>query len=379
MPKFELSFDRLLAVMRKEFIQMRRDRMTFLMMIMIPLLQLILFGYAINTSPRHLPTVVVSAEHTPFTRRYIQGLKNTDYFRIIGGAQTEHQAQRLMAQGKALFIVNIPPNFTQDMLRGARPQILITADATDPVAIGGALMASRVVTENVFNRVLRGPLKAFQNRPPNVDFITHAKYNPEEITALNIVPALIGVVLTMTMIIITSIAITREQERGTMESLLATPVRPLEVMIGKITPYITVGYIQFIFIITAAGLLFHVPIEGSLWLLAVLMLPFIAANLAVGLTFSSIAKNQLQAMQMTFFFFLPSILLSGFLFPFYGMPVWAQWLGQVLPLTHFIRIVRGILLKGNGFDLLWPQLWPILLFMLAALFIGVKRYRQTLD
>ena len=376
---FDFSWSRALAMMRKEFIQMRRDRVTFIMMIFVPIFQLIIFGYAINTNPRHLPTAVVSAQHNQFTRSFIRGLQNTDYFSIRYLPKTEQAAERLLAEGKVLFVVNIPPNFTERLVRGLRPQLLVTADATDPVATGNALSAAQVLTRTVFNPDLRANLAQRQDPKPAVDIITHAKYNPEGITSFNVVPALLGVVLTMTMIMITSIAITREHERGTMESLLATPVQPLEVMIGKITPYVLVGYIQFLVIVGAATALFQVPVMGSLALLALVMLPFVAANLAIGLTFSSIAKNQMQSIQMTFFFFLPSILLSGFLFPFYGMPKWAQYIGNVLPLTHFIRIVRGIMLKGNTFPLIWPQLWPILLFMLVAVLIGVKRYRQTLD
>lgn len=373
------SWRRLWAVISKEFIHMRRDRLTFGMMVGIPLMQLILFGYAINTNPRHLPTAVVAANHSVYTRNIIRGLKNTDYFSIVHQTTSMAAAERLLAEGKVLFVVNIPPNFTDRLIRGQRPQLLVTADATDPVATGSALSAVPIMMQTVLNPLLEGNLTFLRNKPPTVDLVLHAKYNPEAITAFNIVPALIGVVLTMTMIMITSMALVRERERGSMESLLATPLRPLEVMIGKIVPYIAVGYVQFFLILIAASILFHVPFVGSLILLAILTLPFIVANLAMGLVFSSMADTQLQSMQMAFFFFLPSILLSGFIFPFKGMPVWAQYIGQMLPLTHFLKIVRGILLKGNPLSYLTSDIWPILLFMVVMVIVGVMRYRQTLD
>lgn len=373
------SWTRCIAVMLKEFIQMRRDRLTFAMMIGVPLLQLILFGYAINTNPKHLPTAIVMGDHSPFTYEFIRGLENTDYFRITQKPKTIKKANEMLALGKVLFVVSIPPDFTTRLVRDQHPQILIEADASDPVASVNAMAAIKPLAENIFNPLLKANLQDLKTKPLAVDIVVHRKYNPENITQYNIVPGLLGVVLTMTMILITSLAITRERERGTMESLLATPVRPLEVMIGKITPYIMVGYVQVLLIVLASRYLFDVPIEGSIITLLICVLPFIAANLSIGLTFSSIAKNQLQAVQMAFFFFLPSILLSGFMFPFAGMPQWAQWLGSILPLTHFLRIARGILLKGNGWAEIASNLWPIILFAALALLIGVKRYRQTLD
>ncbi|MEO6245838.1 MAG: ABC transporter permease, partial [Opitutaceae bacterium] len=255
----------------------------------------------------------------------------------------------------------------------------IEADATDPAATGPAIAAARTLAASVFDRDLKGPLARLLGRPGPVDFQVHAHYNPENITQYNVVPGLMGVVLTMTMVVITALAITRERERGTMENLLATPVRPFEVMLGKIIPYIVVGYIQVTLILIAAHFLFQVPLVGSIPLVYAVSFLFIAASLAVGITFSTLAKNQLQAVQMAFFFFLPSLLLSGFMFPFRGMPEWAQWIGSALPLTHFLRIVRGILLKGNGLAEIAPELWPLALFFLVAMAVGVKRYRQTLD
>jgi len=373
------TFHRLWAVVLKEFIQMRRDRVTFAMMIGIPLIQLTLFGFAINSDPKHLPTALCDADQGPFARTLISALRHSDYFALTGEAPTEAEAQRLLQLGDVQFVINIPVDFTRKLLRGERPTVLVEADATDPIATASALSAVNALADTLFDRDLTGPLAPLRAKPGPVDFEVHAQYNPENITQYNIVPGLMGIVLTMTMVMITGLAITRERERGTMENLLATPVRPFEVMVGKILPYIAVGYIQITLILVAARFIFNVPMVGSLPLLYAVALIFIAANLAVGITFSTLAKNQLQAVQMAFFFFLPSILLSGFMFPFRGMPEWAQWVGTCLPNTHFLRIVRGILLKGNGLAEIAPEIWPLLLFVAVAMTIGVKRYRQTLD
>ncbi|HVU18101.1 MAG TPA: ABC transporter permease [Candidatus Didemnitutus sp.] len=373
------TFHRFWAVVRKEFIQMRRDRVTFAMMVGIPLLQLTLFGYAINSDPRHLPTVVLNADRGPFARSLVEALRHSDYFTLTRDVASEAELEQLLRRGNIQFAVNIPEDFSRRLIRGERPSVLIDADATDPAATGPAVSALNSIASGVFDRDLVGPLTALRARPGPVDFRLHAHYNPENITQYNIVPGLMGVVLTMTMVVITALAITRERERGTMENLLATPARPLEVMTGKIMPYIVVGYIQMILILVAARFLFHVPMLGNLGLLFACALLFIAANLAVGITFSTLAQNQLQAVQMAFFFFLPSILLSGFMFPFRGMPEWAQVIGSCLPITHFLRIARGILLKGNGPLEIAPEIWPMLLFLAVAMAVGVKRYRQTLD
>ncbi len=373
------TFHRFWAVVLKEFVQMKRDRTTFAMMIGIPLVQLMVFGFAINSDPRHLPTALRSADQGPFARSFIEALRRSDYFTLVREADTEAEAAQMLQLGEVQFVINIPEDFTRRLLRGERPSVLIEADATDPAATGPALAAARALADAALDHDLTGPLAALRSRGGAVDFRIHALYNPENITQYNVVPGLMGVVLTMTMIIITALAITRERERGTMENLLATPIRPFEVMAGKILPYITVGYIQVTLILVAARWIFHVPMVGSLPLLYLVSLAFIAANLAMGITFSTLAKNQLQAIQMAFFFFLPSILLSGFMFPFRGMPDWAQVIGSVLPLTHFLRIVRGVLLKGNGLAEIWPELWPIALFLVVAMAVAVTRYRQTLD
>ncbi len=373
------SARRLWAIVLKEFIQMKRDRVTFGMMVGIPLMQLMLFGFAINTDPKHLPAAIRVADQGPFARTFVAALRNSGYFTFVRDTTSESETQQLLQLGEVQFVINIPVDFSRKLIRGEQPTVLIEADATDPAATGPAVAAVRALANNVLDRDLTGPLAKLRTRPAAVDFQIHAQYNPENITQYNVVPGLMGVVLTMTMVIITALAITRERERGTMENLLATPVRPFEVMVGKILPYIAVGYVQITLILVAANFIFHVPMIGSLPLLYAVSLLFIAANLAVGITFSTLAQNQLQAVQMAFFFFLPSILLSGFMFPFRGMPEWAQWIGTCLPNTHFIRIVRGILLKGNSAAEIAPQLWPLLLFFVIAMAIGGKRYRQTLD
>jgi len=377
--KFPLAWHRLWAIVLKEFVQMRRDRITFAMMVGIPLMQLVLFGFAINTDPKRLPTVVFDADHSVFSRSFVASLDNSGYFDILPPPASVTAAREAMAIGDIQFIVSIPPDFSRAVVRGERPALLLEADASDPSATGNALAALANLNQSALQHDLKGPLVKLNSGSPPFEVRVQRNYNPEGITQYNIVPGLMGTILTMTMIMMTGMAMTRELERGTLENLLAFPVHPLEVMIGKILPYIIVGYIQVTVILTAAHVLFHVPIAGSLPMLLLCVLVFLAANLTVGMMFSTIAKSQLQAMQMTFFFFLPSMLLSGFMFPFRGMPHWAQVIGEGLPLTHFLRIVRGIMLKGNGWVETWPNVWPLLVFMTVVMLIGFKRYRKTLD
>ena len=374
-----LSFARLWGIVVKEFVQMRRDRLTFGMILGIPLLQLTLFGFAINSDPRHLPAAVLSADHGPQSRTLLAALKTSTYFDFVREVKTEAEGRDALARGEVQFVINIPENFSRDLLRGDRPAVLIEADATDPAATGNALGSLATLFNSALQNDLKGPLAFLAPGTSPIELRVHALYNPEAITQYNIVPGLMGVILTMTMVMITGLAITRERERGTMENLLSMPTRPTEVLLGKITPYILVGYIQVAIILIASRFLFHVPMVGSIGLLLVVALVFIAANLAMGITFSTVAKNQLQAMQMAFFVFLPSILLSGFMFPFRGMPRWAQYLGELFPLTHFLRIVRGILLKGNGLNDILHEVLAIGLFAAVMLTLGIKRYRQTLD
>ncbi len=374
-----MSWSRFLAILIKEFRQIRRDRLTFAMMVAVPIVQLVLFGYAINTDPKHLPLAVVAADHSEFSRSLVASLENSQYFRVTERPRSEAEGDELLAKGEVQFLLVVPPDFSRKLLRGERPAVLLAADATDPAAAGNALAALSALGQQALARDLKGPLAALRGSDPPFEFRVQKRYNPEGVSRYNIVPGLIGVILTMTMVMMTSLAMTRERERGTMENLLATPVKPLEVMVGKIVPYILIGYVQVAVILLAAWLLFAVPMIGSIALLSAALIVFIAANLAVGFTFSTVARNQLQAMQLTFFFFLPSMLLSGFMFPFRGMPGWAQLVGEALPLTHFLRIVRGIMLKGNGIAEIMPNLWPIALFMLAAGAVAMLRYRQTLD
>jgi ABC-2 type transport system permease protein len=376
---FRASLMRLRAAFIKELIQLRRDRITFAMMIMIPLVQLTLFGYAINTSPRHLPTAVLVQDDSAFARSFMAAMRATDYFDISVSAASEEDLDRLILSGKVLFGVQIPAHFGRDLMRGERPALLVVADAADPTATGSAIAALQGLSTQVFSRELTGPAANLAPQPLPYELRVHQRYNPAGETRLNIVPGLMGLILTLTMLIFTALSVTREIERGTMESLLAMPIRPVEIMLGKIAPYLLVGGVQMTIILVAARLLFGIPVIGSLWLLIGLTLLFILANLSIGYTFSTIAQNQLQAMQMSFFFFLPNILLSGFMFPFKGMPGWAQAIGEILPLTHYLRIVRGIMLKGATFMDLQADVLALAAFTLFAMGVAVARFRQTLD
>jgi len=373
------SLSRFWAVAVKEFIQMRRDRLTLGMMVGIPVMQLLLFGFAINSDPRHMSTAVLSGDDSVFSRAIVSAMRTSTFFDFCEEAQTRAEADRLLLRGQVQFILTIPERFGENLLRGQRPVLLLEADATDPAATNYAISAFGQIVNLALERELRPPLAHLKAKDGPVDIRVHAQYNPEGITQYNVVPGLMGVILTLTLIIITGLAITREQERGTMENLLSTPVRPLEVMLGKIIPYILVGYVQISLIVGVSRFVFNVPIQGNLAMVFAISILFIAANLSVGLTFSTIARNQLQAMQLSIFFFLPSMLLSGFMFPFRGMPQWAQAVGSILPLTHYLRFVRGVMLKGAGLDDSWVHVWPIGVFLVVVLTIGLIRYRNTLE
>ena len=373
------SWTRWISIVIKEFIQLKRDRLTFGMIVGIPVIQVLLFGFAINSDPKSLPTAVVSLDNGRYTRTIVSALANTGYFRFVHEPASMEEADRMIERGKVQFVVTIPAGFERALVRGDRPQLLIEADATDPSATGNALAAVNQALTTALAHDFQGVTGELTVGTVAVDVRIQRRYNPEGITAYNIVPGLLGVILTMTMVLMTGLAMTRERERGTFENLLSTPALPVEVMTGKIIPYILIGLIQVTLALLAARYIFSVPIEGSIVLLYGVVLVFIAANLTLGITFSSIARNQLQAMQMTFFFFLPSILLSGFMFPFRGMPEWAQAIGSLLPLTHFLVLVRGILLKGTSLHELYSSIWPIFAFMGAILLLGLKFYRKTLD
>ncbi|OGA30057.1 MAG: mannose-1-phosphate guanyltransferase [Betaproteobacteria bacterium RIFCSPLOWO2_02_FULL_65_24] len=379
MTGFGFSLSRWLGIIVKEFIQLRRDRLTFGMVVGIPVIQLVLFGYAINSDPRDLPAAVLSADPSPYARSFIRSLENSGYFRVVRQLRSEAQAEELLAHGEVQFVVNIPADFSRRIARGETAVLLVEADATDPGATANAVAALSQLATTGFARELQGVLAQPVDNAQPVEVRVHRRYNPEGITAYNIVPGLLGTILTLTLVLMTGLAMTRERERGTFENLLATPALPIEVMTGKVMPYILIGLIQVTLIYLFGRWLFDVPMQGNLLLLYSVLLLFIAANLVLGITISSIARNQLQAMQMTIFFFMPSILLSGFMFPFRGMPEWAQWLGNLLPLTHFLILIRGIMLKGNSLDELWPQIWPIGAFALVVIAVGLIFYRRTLD
>jgi ABC-2 type transport system permease protein len=370
------SFRRMYSLLRKEWIQVRRDPMTLRLIIALPIMQLFLFGYAINTNPKHLPTGLLLGEPSKYERTIVTALQNTGYY-DVKLFSSEAQAEQALAKGDALFVINFPANFDRSIDRGEAPSVLVDADGTDPTAIGNATAALSAVV-SALNRDLP-PIRQAQPTTPSFQFVVHARYNPEQLTVLNVVPGLICIVLTMSTLVITALSITRERERGTMENLIAMPVRPIEIMLAKIVPYIFVGYVQVALIIAISAVVFALPIRGSLALLMFTLGLFITGNLALGLTFSVVSANQMQAQQLAQFTLLPSFMLSGFIFPFQGMPVWAQWIGEMIPMTHAIRIVRGLLLKGNGAAEIAPELWPIALVTVASIAMAVWFYRETLD
>jgi ABC-2 type transport system permease protein len=363
------------AMLLKEFLQLRRDRVTLATMITIPLMQLLLFGYAINTMPRDLPTVVLLQENSDLGRVILKALENSRFFKVTRQVRDEAEFDEALQSGKALFGVEIPAEFERALRRGDRPALLIAADGTDPVASGTALGALQQIVQTALAYEHAIP----DSTDPPFEIRQHARYNPAQVSAYNIVPGLLGTILTLTMLIFTALSVTREIERGTMENLLSMPIDPVEIMLGKITPYIVIGFLQATLIVTAAVFLFQVPMLGDIGLLAALTTLFIATNLSVGYTFSTLAQNQLQAVQMAMMYFLPNLLLSGFLFPYAGMPAWARWVGEALPLTHFVRIVRAIMLKGATLFTLQFDVAALAGLMLIAMTIAVLRFRRTLD
>ncbi|WP_293859794.1 ABC transporter permease [uncultured Alsobacter sp.] len=369
-------FGRFWAMLVKEFIQLRRDRVTLATMVSVPLMQLLLFGFAINTTPRHMPAAILLQEQTDVSRSILAALQNTSFFDFRRVARTEEEVDAALRSGEVLFAVEIPAGFEKAVRRGETPALLFIADATDPVASASALGALNEVTRTALagDRFAAGTASA-----PPFEIRQHRRFNPSGSSQLNIVPGLLGTILTMTLLIFTALSVTREVERGTMENLLSMPIRPTEIMMGKIAPYIVVGLLQAALIMGAGVFVFGVPMVGSLALLTAISTVFIATNLSIGYTFSTLAQNQLQAMQMAMMFFLPNILLSGFMFPFSGMPTWAQWVGEALPLTHFLRVVRGVMLKGSGPADVVRELAFLMGLMGIAMTIAVTRFRQTLD
>lgn len=376
---FGLSLQRIRALVKKEFIQLKRDKITLRMIIALPVVQLLLFGYAINTDPRQLPTAIISQDNTFLTRSLVAALENSDYFKVTHKISGDEEGKRLLQRGEVLFVITIPDNFTRDVLKKQKPQILIQADASDPTSVTGAIGSLNETADSVVRKEFNGSLSVLQSGEPAFSVVVQKSYNPEGFTRYNIVPGLIGVVLIFTGVMMTALALTRERERGTMENLLSMPVRPLEVMAGKITPFIFIGLFQAALILLIARFLFGIPVLGSIGLLFLCIVFFIICNLAIGFSISTVAKNQTQALQMSVFVLLPSLMLTGFMFPFQGMPLWAQSIGRCIPLTYFVRIVRGIMLKGAGFEDVFPNLWPLLLLMSVITLITMKAYKNTLD
>jgi ABC-2 type transport system permease protein len=376
--KFYFSWERIYAVIIKEFKEISHDAATALLIVFIPLAQILLFAYTINNNPKNLPTVIVAADQSNMTRKIVDNLKISGYFNIIGENYSPAQADELLRSGKAQFAIYFPPNFTRDLIRGDKPQLLIEADATDPASVSYAFAALNQLSIHFFNS-FTGSLDFLRPLPPPIDIKVHAKYNPEIITRYNIIPGLLAAILSVTLVILTALAIVRERENGTLEILLTTPLRPTEIIIGKIIPYVIVAYMQALVIILLSHFLFKIPIFGSPVLLLFACFPFIIANLVLGISFSTISKSQLQATQMSMLYFLPALLFTGFMFPFHGLPEWGQKIGQLFPGTHFLIITRGIMLKGNGIHEIYPHLIAIFLFFFTFLMIAIKRFRQTLD
>jgi ABC-2 type transport system permease protein len=373
------SGTRVLAVMIKEVKQLTRDRLTYAMMLGVPVLQLLLFGYAINSEPRHLPTAVLVQENSVFARSIVGALDHSAFFELVAQARSPAELNEMIRDGRVQFAVTVPGDFTRRVARGDKPQILVEADATDPSATSGAVAALAALPQQALAHDLKGAVAERGQALPAFEVVVHRRYNPEAITAYNIVPGLLGVILTLTLVMMTALSVTRETERGTMESLLATPVEPLEVMAGKLAPYVIIGLVQTAIILILARFLFDVPMQGGWVGLSVGVSLFIVGSLALGFLISTLARSQLQAMQMTVFYLLPSILLSGFMFPFRGMPVWAQWLGEAIPVTHFLRVVRGALLKGQGLGDMWRELMALIAFVCVVTALAMARYRRTLD
>jgi ABC-2 type transport system permease protein len=373
------SLQRVTAVMIKEFTQLVRDRLTYAMILMIPLIQLLLFGYAVNDTPRHLPTAVLAQENTVFARSLISAVRNSAYFDIVATARSPAELDDMLRRGTVQFAVTIPGDFSRRVIRGDKPQILVDADASDPTASGAAVAALSGLPAQALARDLNGLPAARGTVSAPFQVVIHALYNPDNLSAYNVVPGLLGVILSMTLVMMTALGVTRERERGTMEFLLSTPVEPLEVMVGKLAPYVIVGVLQTITVLVLARILFDVPFQGGWFGLCAGILLFIVGSLALGFLISTVARSQLQAMQLGMFYFLPSILLSGFIFPFRGMPVWAQVIGTAMPVTHFLRIVRGALLKGQTLADAWPSLAALAVIVCAITAVAVGRYQRTLD
>jgi ABC-2 type transport system permease protein len=376
-----LSFARIYGLIRKEFILISRDRGTIAMLVIMPIMLLILFGFAIDMDPKHLPTAIINYDESPLTRSFISNLESSRYFKIVDTKTDPHTTSLNLSSGKLGFAIIIPANFTRHFIRGENPELLVKIDGSDPGSSATALGNVQPILTNALNQFTQQGLSS-----PNTNaikrtahLVIHRLYNEENKSAFNIVPGLIGVLLTLTMVMLTSTAITSEFDSGSMEMLLSTPLLPTEIILGKVLPYIVLGYLQLTSVLIFGKLLIHIPIQGSLLLLYVAAAPFIIANLMVGMIFSTLAKTPMQAMQLSVFYQLPSMFLSGYIFSFYGMPKWAQLIGSCLPMTYFMRIARGIMLKGNELQQIVPNIIPIILIALVLIILTKIIFRKTLD
>ena len=373
------SLGRLFALLKKEVIQMRRDRITFAMMLGIPLIQLMLFGFAINSDPKGLPAALVAPTEDRFTRAIVSALELTGYYRFDHPHASAAEAEALITRGEVSFVVTIPSDFGRRVMRGDKPQILIEADATDPSVASGAISTLGTVAAEALLRETGAEAQAVEAAAAQMQVVVHRRYNPEGITQYNIVPGLLGVILQMTMVMMTAMALTREVERGTMENLLSMPATPVEIMLGKVLPYLGVGAVQVAVVLTASKLIFSVPFMGAMWLLLLVVFIFVSSLVILGYLISTASRTQMQAMQLTFFFFLPSLLLSGFMFPYRGMPGWAQALGEIFPLTHFLRLIRAVMLKGADYAGVAQPMAALTLFVVLYAVLALLRFRRTLD
>jgi ABC-2 type transport system permease protein len=370
-----------LVIAWKELIQLRRDRLTLGMVLALPLMQLLLFGYAINTDVRHIPLVVYDQDASAASRDLARTLEVTGSYRVLGAVSGYDEIGQLLRQGRARAALVIPPRFGSDLKRGRPTAVQLVVDGSDPQTVASATQSATGLAAARSQELLVGQLRALGRglAAPPITVQPATWYNPELRTAVFVVPGLVGIILTMTMVMFTAMAIARERERGTLEQLIVSPVGRVELVAGKILPYIAIGYVQMALILLTGSLIFRVPLEGSLLLLFALAFVFIAANLALGLFFSTLARTQQQAMQMSFFFFLPNILLSGFMFPFEAMPRPAQLLSECLPLTHFLRIVRGVTLKGASLGDLQGELAALAGILAVLVTLSSLRFRKKID
>lgn len=371
---------RLWSLAVKELLQLARDRLTMAMMVMLPIVQLLLFGYAIETDVRHVPTVVYDQDHSARSRDFAQSLAATGFYDLVGDVQGYDEIGRALRSGRAKVALVVPAGFSSDVIRGRTAQLELVVDGSDPQTVASATntAASLAAARSAEMAVKRASQMGMPPSASGINLTPATWYNPDLRTAVYVVPGIVGVILTMTMVMLTAMAIARERERGTLEQLVVSPVRSWELIVGKIVPYVAIGYVQMTLILGFGQIVFDVPFLGSRGLLYALSLVFIAANLALGLFFSTLAKTQQQAMQMSFFFLLPNILLSGFMFPWEGMPRPAQWLSQALPLTHFLRIIRGITLKGATFDDVYVELFWLSGILVALVTLASLRFTKRI-